>query len=69
MNDAALIFRFGESCGYGFFDSGESVRTDKQDIFYTSVFQLVKYRKPRRNLSRGFSAKKNEFIEKYKSAP
>ena len=46
MDDAALIFCFRECSRNSFFNPSEAVSTENQDIFYTTVFQLIQNRQP-----------------------
>ena len=46
MNDTPLIFRIRKGRSYGFFHSGQSVRTDYHNILYSTVFQFVQNSKP-----------------------
>lgn len=42
MNNTALILCFRKGGCNGFFDSGQTISTEDQDIFYTVVFQLIR---------------------------
>lgn len=46
MDNAALIFCFRESSGYGFLYSDKSVGADDHDILYSTVLEVVQDRKP-----------------------
>lgn len=46
MDDTPLYLCLWVNCLYGFLKTSQPVHTEKQDILYAAVFQVIKHPKP-----------------------